>query len=1354
MGFLDLNNAKLMQKQHEALSEEIEKEEMLQEDRPTHFVEETAEESSTVVVAKGSVIDVEITSCNKDGISVKTDNGLPGFIYKNQISWMAEPYFPKRGDSVRVCVKKYDAERQTFYASIKDLSKKPFCKFQHGSIVKGYVMAGSKGNYWVTALDYAVKCEDDARLPLWTEMDFYVIESDETTEKITLSHTLVELIKDFEQFFVNFFKNTAKPRCYEMLSGGKILFAQNILYKGNPMALPFSLYFLEKIRNKPSLLKPNCCKNIPQKVKGIYSLLTIDVAEVFGPELSVLEKLYAGNWPSISSCSHLVTEMQTQSVCNTLGLFCVVDKDMALSEQQLLLPTKKKSPFLFLKANATKADANVNESFLSDKEKEVCSEADIALVDKMLEENPQISRRDIDTYKGVIYLCYNNSLVEQFNEQNPECLIGRKLWLTFSENEKEKRARIKIFDDNLYIECIATNHLDIQKFDFGKKNTINRGKTNKALIVAGENVKLVKFYDCPASFDTDTCTSNIRRQFYVWTSLLPKIKKNLKGIKEKIGHEYLLVNKFLEFQQQREEDSRELKELDINGNDVELGTTDSNSMGLVINNWQCRNLLKNDEQVCVKVFLDVSDQGLFGKLSDYEDGKFFLEIGQHLDLSQYKQGGFHMEFHADTRHIRLQQKNIQEFVYRNELLNKLHEGTLESPEEKLQMKFFDDKFNHVEEGNNQPSAIRKAAGNKDIFLIQGPPGTGKTSVIVEIIRQLINKNEKVLVCSQAHSAVKNIYDRLIVASPETNVGFLDDDATMRAIKQDDYLAFLQNNQILLDAIKRGKDVEEDIKNYVGLYGEYVREDFERQHRCVSDIVKDQDSIYGIKALLEEYREQVEKQEDRNLFLSTAHINSLQVVMGTCVGVGMNKSLYKSGVKFDTLIIDEAGKANMAETVVPMSMADKFILVGDQNQLPPYTDSEETREFADKENIEQKEVDNILGTSLFEDFLLDKNYRPENKILLNFQYRMNSKLGDYISRLFYGGKLKNGNGTGTQECVMDGYPEVVVFEDTSKRKDCYEKHSGNDIYNDAEIELVCKDMRKGLENLMSEGHSVGIISPYNGQVRRIRKELSKQGSVLSKNVYTIDSVQGLEFDVVVISFVRAMKFEKGKYQTVGFLDNLRRLNVALSRAKKKLIMVGHLDTLRKDCFHRKFANGTEQQQPAYIFQKMSENTVKHSRLNSVDKLRKANVKVGQLFKDCEIVKGKTTKDGKVCPVRIMLGSEKLQFNVPMFMLKPNMESGLVDLRYVGDGDDGRPRFQSESYYQRDLFIKNHHVGDIVRCTVTGQSERHFDVICEEAEGIIVKIPNKSYEFVKIGASYQCQIYEIKNTIKFNLKTKKR
>lgn len=339
----------------------------------------------------------------------------------------------------------------------------------------------------------------------------------------------------------------------------------------------------------------------------------------------------------------------------------------------------------------------------------------------------------------------------------------------------------------------------------------------------------------------------------------------------------------------------------------------------------------------------------------------------------------------------------------------------------------------MEAGNNQPIAIKKAIGNQDIFLIQGPPGTGKTSVIVEIIRQLVAKGEKILVCSQAHSAVKNIYDRLIATDSTLRVGNLDVEATMKPISYKNYMLFLAHNLQLLTVLSQ-RDRERASQlcdSYAHMYSEEVAKDFTEAHEYLVNYYDSEErDADELKGLIEDYKEEIKQlSSDNNSFYIASHISSLQVVMGTCIGVGTDRDIYKSGVKFDTLIIDEAGKANLAETNVPMQLASKYILVGDENQLPPYMDNEEIKDFKESDDAKGLDGDNVekaLGKSLFEYFLKHPNFPPESKVLLNYQYRMNPAIGEKISSLFYYGKLRNGKGTEKQACDISGLNEAVIF----------------------------------------------------------------------------------------------------------------------------------------------------------------------------------------------------------------------------------------------------------------------------------------------------------------------------------------
>ena len=185
---------------------------------------------------------------------------------------------------------------------------------------------------------------------------------------------------------------------------------------------------------------------------------------------------------------------------------------------------------------------------------------------------------------------------------------------------------------------------------------------------------------------------------------------------------------------------------------------------------------------------------------------------------------------------------------------------------------------------------------------------------------------------------------------------------------------------------------------------------------------------------------------------------------------MNKVLKEKAVRFDTVIIDEAGKANLAETIVPMQLGNRYILVGDHKQLPPFIDRQELQDYANygigqkgkdqsDEEYDVNEIVNALSNSLFADFYDHPCFPPENKVTLNYQFRMNPEIGQYISDLFYEGVLQSGPGTEKQTISIDGYPSAVTFVDTTTKKlnvenDPRETSIDNgSIYNQREIAII-------------------------------------------------------------------------------------------------------------------------------------------------------------------------------------------------------------------------------------------------------------------------------------------------------------
>lgn len=612
----------------------------------------------------------------------------------------------------------------------------------------------------------------------------------------------------------------------------------------------------------------------------------------------------------------------------------------------------------------------------------------------------------------------------------------------------------------------------------------------------------------------------------------------------------------------------------------------------------------------------------------------------------------------------------------------------------MMVSFFNEKFNAVEEGNNQPLAIRKAVNNQDILLIQGPPGTGKTSVIVEIIKQLvINKNERILVCSQAHSAVKNIFDRLEGCDERIRIGNIDEEETMVSEDIKDHPEFLRNNMMLLNELQKCSKENSTIEKstldwYLSGYSTPLSKTrFMREHDKVVQYFST-NQVVGVSDyndILNELRlGLLELGEDAIAFNNARHYQSLNVLMGTCIGIGMDYGLQRSGLIFDTVIIDEAGKANLAEATVPMRLGKKYILVGDQRQLPPYMDREEIKDFiknSDNQNLGQKEVESAISYSLFEDFIQDENFPAGNTVLLNYQYRMNPEIGDYISELFYDGKLLHGRGTEKQRCILDGYPNAVTFIDTStkavnnQRNIAYEQGSPQEgWYNPHEIEIITDNIIPKLSLMISNEPTltVGFITPYRRQRHLLLNKL--KDTHFKGCVHTIDSIQGTEFDVVVLSLVRAFDTRRNN-RTVGFLDDMRRLNVALSRAKKKLIVLGNLDTLCSKSAHM-LDDSNSLVSPIKVFRKLREIKVRDANKTSLkllkDAISQGAVSFNQIFKDCSWNLDKND----YLTFYLELNNNKLEFPIPyneMFQRNGLCETKIdVQLLEISE-KTGRARF---------------------------------------------------------------------------------
>ncbi len=682
------------------------------------------------------------------------------------------------------------------------------------------------------------------------------------------------------------------------------------------------------------------------------------------------------------------------------------------------------------------------------------------------------------------------------------------------------------------------------------------------------------------------------------------------------------------------------------------------------------------------------------------DGEYILKfLGSHKNCAEYMKTGVTLQGDANVEHLKLQSYAIKDFTREDTLFRDLIGDSISIPNwhKYDNLKFFNKQFEKVEEGNNQPEAVKKALAldKKGVLLIQGPPGTGKTTTIVEIVRQLINQRRKVLVCSQSHAAVGNIYDKL---SPYCdNILRVDSDehnsSQARYFNSEDYKSFLENNITLLSRL-RNKDEDEPIDDK--LYSDFyysdatIHKQYKHLHHLLATYYKDNKdldtpTLESVLTYLED-----EAKNISGSMLETQIYQSKDVILGTCIGLGMNRILKNDTVHFDTVIIDEAAKANLAETIVPMRMGDRFILVGDDNQLPPYVDQGEIEEmvkskrYNPESNISTAEMINSQNKSLFEylHYHRDPLFPEECLVTLNYQYRMNPEIGDFISSLFYDSKIHNGEGTEKQDVFVQGFPNPVTIIDTSGQRDNHESSiSGSKSHrNICEARFICDEVLPKLSPVMLADNSisVGIISPYASQCEYIRSLIRDQK--LRNAVHTIDSIQGMEFDIVVFSFVRS--FRPGSKAKVGFVDDMKRLNVSLSRAKKKLIVIGDMRTLTNPEAHYEIdADGIK---PLDVFRRLANLPTKISlSKTNIEHFLSSGIEVEEILPQCSWNYGPQRST-----ISISFEYKERRYS---FMMKvtaafkiDKKTSDKIDVKYKGLGRDSKPYFGFASVEDEALY----------------------------------------------------------------------
>ncbi len=510
---------------------------------------------------------------------------------------------------------------------------------------------------------------------------------------------------------------------------------------------------------------------------------------------------------------------------------------------------------------------------------------------------------------------------------------------------------------------------------------------------------------------------------------------------------------------------------------------------------------------------DITFQRMFSALDDLKSGKSCFNVSLLLGIKTYKNNE--------------KKKNEKSLTFVNKSLNK-----------------------------NQRKCVEESLVSKDLFLIHGPPGTGKTSTCVEIILQLVLQGNKVLACADSNIAVDNIVERL---AGKVNVVRLGHPARISEKSKNYFLdKIIEESSINEEINEINKRIEEikskrdtltmpSMKNRRGLKKEQIFKLARKGKSCrgiPSKKIKEM-------ALWLTYNEMIKDLIKRKEKILKNEINKIlreaDVICTTNSGA---YSEYLENMRFDVVVIDEATQATEPSCLMPLNKAPKVILAGDHKQLPPTVLNQECREE--------------LSFTMFERFM--EIYGTEKSRMLEVQYRMNKKIMEFPNKKFYNNRLKahksvknitildlvtikNKKTKNNLHNFIFSKTPINFFDVSGKER---KKADSKSLFNIEEAETIIEIIKSILDAGIKK-ELIGVITPYKDQEILLKEMINNK----DLEIHTVDGFQGREKEIIIISFVRGN--EEGN---IGFLNDERRFNVAITRAKRKLILVGNKNTLKK------------------------------------------------------------------------------------------------------------------------------------------------------------------------------------------------
>ncbi len=523
------------------------------------------------------------------------------------------------------------------------------------------------------------------------------------------------------------------------------------------------------------------------------------------------------------------------------------------------------------------------------------------------------------------------------------------------------------------------------------------------------------------------------------------------------------------------------------------------------------------------VLLHFKENALKATVSSLKKNEISIVLGQKdLDLYFPENESYSIELIYDERPFLLQQSAIQKVLHSKEEHIK---GLSKAVAEKQLI----DNSHQIHEGashyNNtglnvfQNNAVRQMANANLLGIIHGPPGTGKTTTLIALIDFLQKVENKILVCAPSNNAVDLIchilFSKGLLPTRIGNISRISDQTVALSLSEK-----LRNHPDW-NHIKKVRVEAEEAKRQAEKY----KRQFGAKQRNFRN------TMYHEARELKKWARELESK------LVDTILDNSKIICATLIGAS-HESI--KDINFDTVIIDEASQATIPECWNVILKGKRVILAGDHLQLPPTVKSDKAKEFGLEETILDRMMHNIPDC-----------------VLLQQQYRMHDNILSFSNLTFYEGKLNSHESCAQRKLFEES--EVVSFVDTSgcgfEEKQSKESRS---LKNEGDYFILREHFLQEKKNYVNQ--SIGIISPYKDQVKYITNQIAEEEVFRGFDILvnSIDGFQGQEKDVIYISLVRSN--DQGD---IGFLKDYRRLNVAMTRARKRLIIIGDGVTLSQD-----------------------------------------------------------------------------------------------------------------------------------------------------------------------------------------------